>query len=301
MKNTNQPKHNKWQNDGTKLIVFMTACTANPTKLGTNTSNDFEEERTGTGTNEWSESTYNICKGCSHNCLYCYARWMAERFNRVNSASEWQIERVDDNKVKKSNRHFKGVVMFPSTHDITPNILPAAIRTLSNMLQAGNKVLIVSKPHLKVIQVLCRELAGFKDQIQFRFTIGTLNETTAKFWEPGAPTPKERIEALKHAFQLGFRTSVSMEPMLDGVDGMIRLINTVAPFVTGTIWLGKMNEINRRVDQTRPGVRAAVEKIELQQSDANILRLHAILQTNPQVRWKDSIKAVAIKVGINIV
>ena len=301
MKNTNQPKHNKWQNDGTKLIVFMTACTANPTKLGTNTSNDFEEERTGTGTNEWSESTYNICKGCSHNCLYCYARWMAERFNRVNSASEWGIERVDENKVNKSNRLFKGVVMFPSSHEITPNILPAALKTLRNMLQAGNKVLIVSKPHLEVIQALCRELAGFKDQIQFRFTIGTLNETTAKFWEPGAPTPKERIEALKHAFQLGFRTSVSMEPMLDDVDGMIRLLNTVAPFVTGTIWLGKMNEINRRVDQTRPGVRAAVEKIELQQSDANILRLHAILQTNPQVRWKDSIKAVAIKVGINIV
>ena len=261
----------------------------------------FEEERIGTGTNEWSESTYNICKGCSHNCLYCYARWMAERFNRVNSASEWQIERVDDNKVKKSNRHFKGVVMFPSSHEITPNILPAALKTLRNMLQAGNKVLIVSKPHLEVIQALCRELAGFKDQIQFRFTIGTLNETTAKFWEPGAPTPQERIEALKHAFQLGFRTSVSMEPMLDDVDGMIRLINTVAPFVTGTIWLGKMNEINRRVDQTRPGVRAAVEKIELQQSDDNILRLHAILKTNPQIRWKDSIKAVAIKVSINIV
>jgi DNA repair photolyase len=253
---------------------------------------DFDKDRRGTGTKEWSEFSYNISQGCSHGCLYCYARQMALRNGRIRTAADWQKEIPNHGKVSQSNRRFEGVVMFPSSHDISPAVLPAALQTLKNLLAAGNRILIVTKPHLSVIRTLCQSLKSHRDIIQFRFTIGSLDESICAFWEPGAPAPQERIEALKQAFESGFQTSVSAEPMLDDVGRMCRLVEVVASQVTDTIWLGKMNAIQRRVDPTIPGIKQAVALIQNQQSDANIRRLYSMLKANGKIRWKDSIKEV---------
>ena len=78
---------------------------------------------------------------------------------------------IDQKKVLASARQFSGVVMFPTTHDLTPEVLPVALTVLRNLLAAGNQVLIVSKPHRAVIRTICRECNGCKKQIQFRSTI----------------------------------------------------------------------------------------------------------------------------------
>jgi hypothetical protein len=91
--------------------------------------------------------------------------------------------------------------MFPTSHDITPRFLRQSLPTITNLLR-HNQVLIVSKPHLAVVRALCKELAGQKDKILFRFTIGSLKKSTCAFWEPGAPPPRERISALQHAFNV---------------------------------------------------------------------------------------------------
>ena len=40
------------------------------------------------GTKEWASHNVNCYNGCCHNCLYCYARWMALRFGRM-TAEQW--------------------------------------------------------------------------------------------------------------------------------------------------------------------------------------------------------------------
>ena len=35
------------------------------------------------GTREWSEKTFNCCEGCSHDCLYCYAKEGATRYTNL--------------------------------------------------------------------------------------------------------------------------------------------------------------------------------------------------------------------------
>ena len=52
------------------------------------------KERTGTGTKEWAERNINICLGCSHDCLYCYARNFAWRRNAIRSRADWANEGV---------------------------------------------------------------------------------------------------------------------------------------------------------------------------------------------------------------
>jgi len=258
----------------------------------------FTQIRTGNGTLQWADNIYNICKGCSHNCAYCYAHNMAWRF--AHGQLNWKIMTVDPKKVAASARKFPGtVVMFPTSHDITPAILSECLLTLQNLLNHGNNVLIVSKPHYDVIRTLCKALAQYKDQILFRFTIGSLYETTCKLWEPGAPSPVERIQALQHAYAAGFHSSVSMEPMLGDCSEMIRLVNTVAPYVSDTIWLGKMNGMvvfARQPVAWVAQIQAAQAALKAAHSDINILAMVKTLSNNPKVMWKNSIAAlIALK------
>lgn len=182
--------------------------------------------------------------------------------------------------------------MFPSTHDITPFYLPQALVTLKGLLEAGNQVLIVSKPHLEGVSRICEAFEGHKEQILFRFSIGTLDEKLAAFWEPGAPTPAERFACLQYAYHHGFQTSVSMEPMLAGTQDAVATFYTLVPWVKEKVWIGKMNQVKRRVPQTSPEIVTACDRVLQLQSDEAILDLVRRLGDHPQVAWKDSIRDV---------
>lgn len=252
---------------------------------------NFDQTRSGTGTHEWAEINENIGLGCPNGCLYCFASHTANRFKR-RKRNEWQIEELTKRAYITSYPKRAGVIMYPSAHDITPFNVEAYLRVAKLMLAAGNQLLIVSKPHLECIRKLITVLAPYKEQILFRFTIGTTSNEVASFWEPGAPSPSKRIAALQMAFEAGFRTSVSAEPLLGGLETAQAVLAAVSAYLTDTIWIGKMNKLRQRVELSSPSLVDAVEDIERQQSDQEILRMHDNLKDNPIIRWKDSVKEV---------
>lgn len=258
---------------------------------------DFDSIRTGTGTAEWAEVNENICVGCPNDCLYCYS---AERMSRlkVRPRENWSQERLTKKASRKSYPARNGVVMFPSTHDITPFNVEDYIRVAKLILEKGNKLLIVSKPRLECMRRLLFELAPFKGQILFRFTIGTVLDSVSRLWEPGAPLPAERVESLKLARAFDFQTSISIEPMLAGVESTIAVVDEVRPYVTDTIWIGKMNKVNLRVDATDPVIKHAVDGILEMQNDYQIMRLFRFYEADQMIRWKDSIKVVLERNGV---
>jgi len=248
------------------------------------------------GTREWAAHSCNIMVGCAHGCLYCYARASAVRRGLVSQEEEaWGVETLNGNPDKKFGKR-TGTTMFPTQHDITPGNLQHAIKVLPHLLEPGNDVLIVSKPHLDCIQELCRVLEPYKAQVLFRFTIGSKSSHRLWFWEPDAPSFSERRDALKHAFEAGFRTSVSMEPMLDFTeDAVVACVDTLDPYVTDTIWLGKANRLEERLRQNglwNGNVIKAANRLLASQSDERILALYERLQDRPKIHWKDSIKQV---------
>lgn len=249
---------------------------------------EFDAERKGTGTKEWAEVTENICRGCANNCLYCYAAHNSNRFKQRDRA-DWSHEVLTKRANITSYPARGGVVMFPSSHDITPFNLEAYIRVALVILRKGNQLLVVTKPRLRCVEALLDDLGPFKKQILFRFTVGSMNDATCAFWEPGAPEPQERVACLEQAFDQGFKTSVSIEPMLAGVEQTLEVCDYVHEMVTDTIWIGKMNKARLRV---APEHAAAVANIERLQRDAEILRLYHELENAPKIRWKDSIKEV---------
>ncbi len=258
--------------------------------------NDFNKQREGTGFKEWGEYGFSIGTGCANNCIYCFAAYDAStRFSRIPSRAAWETETLNKNAVIHTYPKKDGVVIYPKTHDITPYYLQQSIHVLKVILGSGNQVLIVSKPHFFCVEAMCARLAEFKSQILFRFTIGTLDARVARFWEPGATSPAERIKCLRYAFEKGFQTSVSAEPLLGGHNAIAHLLPAVEPYITDSIWIGKMNRIRQRVDMTSLPVSTAVRDMEHLQRDSQIIKIYEEFKDNPKVRWKDSFKTVIDK------
>lgn len=248
------------------------------------------------GTAEWAVANANCVIGCRHDCVYCYARYNAcERFKSV-AMGDWPKEKVNWGKANKKWSKIDGNVMFPTTHDITPNTenaktLDASIACLKNILAPGNDVLIVSKPHIECITALCEELKSFKEKILFRFTIGALDNEILKHWEPNAPSFGERFDCLQHAFKAGFKTSVSCEPMLDS-GGIIQLFDVLEPYVSDGIWIGKMNNVRQRVKVKTAEDKKYVDMIVRGQTETRIREIYEELKNDPKIRWKESFKTV---------
>ena len=254
------------------------------------------------GTKEWASANLNCIAGCENNCMYCYAQSRKIQYKQLTTQNKHiPVKRKWEaviGEIKSIQKKFNGTakIMFPSTHDITPATLDYCLDTLKYMLSypdAKNEILIVSKPNLACIQKLCTELAGYKDRILFRFTIGSADDEVLKLWEPGASSFSERVESLKCAFNQGFRTSVSCEPMLD--ENIKAVIDAVYPYVTDSIWLGSANHFKARVKWNGNGsveVMEKADKLLALFSKERIDRLYAEWKNDPKIKWKDELKKI---------
>jgi len=246
------------------------------------------------GTKEWSDYNVNCVSGCSHDCRYCYAKSMAIQYERK-TPDNWKDEVIRTSQLSKKfmKRKDGKRFMFPTTHDITPTNLSACIQKLTRLLAPGNEGIIVTKPHLDCVKALCDVFPMFKDQFIFRFTIGSSNSDTLKFWEPGAPDFDERLSSLKYAHLNGYQTSVSCEPMLD--NNIQDVVEKVLPYVTETVWIGKPNMLKSRLSlngHNDEETMARAEELLQSLSDPFIWDLYGKYKDDPKIRWKDSIKKV---------
>ncbi len=208
-----------------------------------------------------------------------------ERFGRM-KAEDWPRMRVRQHDVRKRRVKVDGTVMFPTTHDITPEVLEPCLTVLRNLLEAGNRVLVVSKPYFDCVLEITDRLREFRGHVLFRFTIGASSDKILGYWEPGAPSFAERLVVLGMAKDRGWATSVSCEPLLEA-DRAEELFVGLEPFVTDTIWFGKMNQVRQRCHDVSE---EAIAAVEAGQTDQRVREIYAALKDEAKVRWKESYK-----------
>jgi DNA repair photolyase len=262
------------------------------------------------GTKEWADDNFNTHYACKHGCWYCYA-WCEAYQRQREYCSDWGKKMTLRDYWNKGwqTRPDGYTIMYPTTHDILPEIVDESFQAIQNMLDANINVLVVTKPHFEVIKEIVRTFTKYKSgnpKIILRFSIGTNNDELLSFWEPNTPKFGERFRVLKYAYNKEFHTSVSMEPFFPTsndnktptIENFIELVKNLLKFVKGTLWIGKMNHIPVNVQRGKALSFREQNKINYLRKFyklENIITLVSELYRENQVKWKESIKRVIIK------
>ena len=258
----------------------------------------FMTQRTGTGTHEWAEETFSFEVGCEVGCHYCWAREGMLRRKVIETPEAWLTPRTNLKKIDKGWRKHDGVIMFPGTHNISPRNIENSLKILRNMAAAGNSILITIKPSREIVRALTTALMSYQKQILFRFSIGSNHNHVLASWEPHGPSFDDRYNALQVAFHAGFKTSVSAEPLLGGIQTAIALMKLTKPYVTHDLWFGFMRNIERRV-VTAPALidgrtPMPIDEIRFLHSGPTAMLLERLAAHNSEwIRLKDSVRTSA--------
>ena len=158
--------------------------------------------------------------GCQHGCAYCYARFM-KRFTghkepwgefvdvKINAAHLLQRE-IEK---KPLGRVWVSGVCDPyqpleRTYELTKKCLEILVRYDWPFTIQTKSALVL------------RDVELFKKahNIEVGLSVTTGNEGVRQLFEPGAPSIKERIKALKELHLAGIRTYAMIAPMLPGAE-----------------------------------------------------------------------------------
>jgi len=198
---------------------------------------------------EYAGLACDIYNGCTHGCLYCYAKYYTKDvFYKNASPRKNFIDRLKaDVKLLKPDcpeilLSFHGDVYQPAEQEF--KLTRAALEILR---AADLPFTVLTKAGTRAVRDF--DILGGYDKGRFGTTLIFTDQGDADFWEPGAAGIEDRVLAIKKAHSLGIPTWVSIEPVIDPVQAM-NLVRTIHPFVDH--WkVGKINyhkEIENAVD-----------------------------------------------------
>lgn len=227
---------------------------------------------------EYAEWACNLYVGCSNNCSYCYCKKgvlshamggpvakLKSCFTDERHAFEVFKKELHDNleELQKSSLFFtfSSDPMIPETRDLNAACIRYAI-------QNGVRVQVLTKNAYfaygpRSVKQLINE--KYRDMIAFGFTL-----TGRDDMEPGASTNKERLATLRFLHGIGFRTFVSLEPVIDPESTLNVALKAYAfcdLFKVGLMSGVPLSYYSREAVETMvKGIRMAPEKVYLKRS-----------------------------------
>lgn len=175
--------------------------------------------------------TVNPYSACSFNCLYCYVRGSKYGINMAEKISV-KINAIDvlEKQLKsRANKKQYGFVVFSSATDPYLQLekdLLLSRRILELFLKYRFPVHIITKSDLVLrdLEIICEinKTAILPEDLKpqigagalITFSFSTLDERIAHIFEPGAPAPSRRLQALAAFKKAGLRAGVSLMPLL---------------------------------------------------------------------------------------
>lgn len=160
----------------------------------------------------------NCYTGCSHGCIYCYARFM-EQFHphyepwgyfvdvKINALSviTKDIRRSPPGSVFVSSA-CDGWQPLEKKYELTRNCC-------KELLAAGFRLIVLTKSSL-----ILRDMDVFHGKnVLLGVTVTVPDEQQARKWEPYAASVAERINVLREAKSAKLRTSIMFGPILPGI------------------------------------------------------------------------------------
>jgi DNA repair photolyase len=169
--------------------------------------------------------TINAYRGCSHACVYCFARptheylglGIGEDFERKLVVKVNAVERVRA-ELRSSRWHGDHIAMGTNTdpyqraegrYHLTRGIVQA-------LGDARNPFSILTKSTLILRDLDLLVAAAARTDVHCNLSIGTLDEDVWRATEPGTPHPRRRVEAVRRLNDAGIPTGVLVAPVIPG-------------------------------------------------------------------------------------
>jgi DNA repair photolyase len=193
-----------------------------------------------------SDYALNCYTGCTHACVYCYARFM-QRFHPHDEPWGAFVD-VKVNAVETLKRQLRriepGTVFVSSACDGWQPVEAEwrlTRRCCELLLERGFQVHVLTKSTL-----VLRDLDVFAGRpASIGITLTTLDERLRELWEPGAASVHERLAVIKAAKDTGLQTSIMFGPLLpflsDSQAGIDALLEQAADLDIDQIWVDAIN------------------------------------------------------------
>ncbi|MGW5877441.1 Rv2578c family radical SAM protein [Nocardiopsis terrae] len=182
--------------------------------------------------------TVNPYRGCSHACVYCFARRTHEYLDldsgrdfdtrilvKVNAGERLRAE------LARPSWRGEHIAMGTNTDPYQRaegryRLMPQIIRALSD---AANPFSILTKGTLVLRDLDLLEQAARVTDVGMAFSVGSVDEAVWRTVEPGTPGPRARLDAVRRLTERGLGCSVLMAPILPGLtDSVEQIEETVA-------------------------------------------------------------------------
>lgn len=188
--------------------------------------------------------TCNPFIGCTHGCVYCYAKTI-ERHHPV---SEWgqyvDIKKYPNLSIPKGTGK-KSLFFSSMTDPYQPieNEVKSVRKILENIVESDLSISILTKSELVVRDI---DLFTQMKNVEVGFSI-SLSDVDSKIFEPGSSSPSSRISALKQLHLAGIKTYVFVSPIIPYISNPLEIIRQVKDDIDYMMFdsLNLSNEENR--------------------------------------------------------
>ena len=170
--------------------------------------------------------TINPYRGCMHACVYCFAR-PTHTYLDMNAGRDFEtkvVVKVNAPQVLRRElaaKRWKGEHIAMGTGTDPYQRVEGRYRLMRGIIEAlidhRNPFSILTKGTLIVRDLDLLLRAAEHAPVSAAFSIGTLDETVWRETEPGTPSPRARIEAVRTLVDAGIPTGVLMAPILPGI------------------------------------------------------------------------------------
>ncbi len=179
-----------------------------------------------------STNRMNLYRGCEHNCIYCDSRSKCYQMNHDFldiEVKENALELLEEELAKKRNKIVVATGSMSDPYMPLEKDLELTKKALELIYRYGHGVHIQTKSNLILRDIEILKKINQRTKATVAMTLTTFDEELCKIVEPGAPTTKARLEALKTLALNGIDCYVWICPILpfinDGLDNLRNLLN----------------------------------------------------------------------------
>ncbi|MEO3778563.1 Rv2578c family radical SAM protein [Micromonospora sp. B11E3] len=188
---------------------------------------------------EW---TINPYRGCSHACLYCYAR-NTHTYLDLDAGADFDrkvVVKVNAGELVRRELAapgWRGAHVAMGTNVDCYQRAEGRYRLMPQIIEAlrdfANPFSILTKGTLILRDLPLLRQAAEVTRVGVSFSVGFVDEALWRSVEPGTPSPRRRLDAVRALADAGFAVGVLMAPILPGLTDTDESIDaTVAAIAT---------------------------------------------------------------------